>query len=157
MSDDDVQTNPGSTPRSTLASGDPMDTPATSTTSARLELVFIGVSDVDRAKHFYAEVLGWGCDHDQRVTDGLRFLQVTPPGSACSFAFGEGVTPMRPGEQKGLQAVVDDADAARADLLARGVECTEVDEMAWGRFVFFNDPDGNAWVLQQLPAPSPAA
>ncbi|MGQ7351658.1 VOC family protein [Quadrisphaera oryzae] len=129
-----------------------MQTPATSALRVSLELVMVGVSDVDRAKRFYAEVLGWGCDHDQRVSDDLRFVQVTPPGSACSIAFGQGITPLRPGDQKGLQAVVDDADAARADLLARGVECTEVDEMAWGRFVFFNDPDGNAWILQQVPA-----
>ncbi len=131
-----------------------MDTPASSTLSTRIELVFVGVSDVDRAKHFYAEVLGWGCDHDQRVTDGVRFLQVTPPGSACSIAFGEGINPMPPGAQLGLQAVVDDLDAVRADLLARGVEVTGVDEMPWGRFSFFRDPDGNAWTLQELPARS---
>lgn len=147
-SDDDVQP----TPRSTLTTGEPMQTPASSALRVSLELVMVGVSDVDAAKHFYADVLGWGCDHDQRVSDDLRFVQVTPPGSACSIAFGQGITPVRPGDQKGLQAVVDDADAARADLLARGVECTEVDEMAWGRFVFFNDPDGNAWILQQVPA-----
>nr|WP_255479296.1 VOC family protein [Quadrisphaera sp. RL12-1S] len=149
MSDDDAVP---SGPRTTLVTGEPMQTPATSALRVSLELVMVGVSDVDRAKRFYAEVLGWGCDHDQRVSDDLRFVQVTPPGSACSIAFGQGITPLRPGDQKGLQAVVDDADAARADLLARGVECTEVDEMAWGRFVFFNDPDGNAWILQQVPA-----
>lgn len=149
MTDDDAAP---SAPRTTLVTGQPMQTPAASTLRVSLELVMVGVSDVDRAKRFYAEVLGWGCDHDQRVSDDLRFVQVTPPGSACSIAFGQGITPLRPGDQKGLQAVVDDADAARADLLARGVECTEVDEMAWGRFVFFNDPDGNAWILQQVPA-----
>ncbi|MBF5081558.1 glyoxalase [Quadrisphaera sp. INWT6] len=129
-----------------------METPATSTLRTSLELVMVGVSDVDAAKRFYAEVLGWGCDHDVRVSDELRFVQVTPPGSGCSIAFGTGITPLRPGDQKGLQAVVPDVDAARADLLARGVECTGVDEMAWGRFAFFTDPDSNAWILQEVPA-----
>ena len=118
----------------------------------RIELVHVPVADVDRAKGFYVETLGWGCDHDHALSPGLRFVQVTPPGSACSIAFGEGLNPMAPGSQQGLQAVVDDADAARADLLTRGVEVTEVDEQPWGRFVFFADPDGNAWTLQQLVA-----
>jgi catechol 2,3-dioxygenase-like lactoylglutathione lyase family enzyme len=118
----------------------------------RIELVMVPVSDVDRAKEFYVDRIGWTADHDQRVSEDLRFVQVTPPGSACSFAFGQGITDMEPGSQRGIQVVVPDADAARAHLVERGVHCTEVDEMAWGRFVFFADPDGNAWTLQQLPA-----
>ena len=112
----------------------------------------VPVSDVDRAKEFYVDRIGWTADHDQRVSEDLRFVQVTPPGSACSFAFGQGITDMPPGSQRGIQVVVPDADAARAHLVGRGVECTEVEEMAWGRFVFFADPDGNAWILQQMPA-----
>jgi catechol 2,3-dioxygenase-like lactoylglutathione lyase family enzyme len=119
---------------------------------ARIEVVFVPVSDADRAKEFYVNKLGWHLDHDQTVSPELRFVQVTPPGSACSFAFGQGITDMPPGSQRGIQVVVPDADAARAHLLEQGVNCTEVDEMAWGRFVFFTDPDGNAWILQQLPA-----
>jgi catechol 2,3-dioxygenase-like lactoylglutathione lyase family enzyme len=117
----------------------------------KLELVFVPVSDVDRAKTFYVDQVGFHADHDQQVTDTLRFVQLTPPGSACSIAIGTGITPMEPGSQKGLQVVVDDAEAARRDLLAHGVEATEVDVQPWGSFVFFNDPDGNAWALQQLP------
>jgi catechol 2,3-dioxygenase-like lactoylglutathione lyase family enzyme len=117
----------------------------------KLELVFVPVSDVDRAKAFYVDQVGFHADHDQQVTDTLRFVQLTPPGSACSIAIGTGITPMEPGSQKGLQVVVDDAEAARRDLLAHGVEATEVDVQPWGSFVFFNDPDGNAWALQQLP------
>jgi catechol 2,3-dioxygenase-like lactoylglutathione lyase family enzyme len=118
----------------------------------KIELIMVPVTDVDRAKEFYVDRLGWHADHDQRVSEDLRFVQVTPPGSACSFAFGQGITDMPPGSQRGIQVVVPDADAARAHLLEQGVNCTEVDEMAWGRFVFFTDPDGNAWILQQLPA-----
>jgi catechol 2,3-dioxygenase-like lactoylglutathione lyase family enzyme len=117
----------------------------------KLELVFVPVSDVDRAKAFYVDQVGFHADHDQQVNEDLRFVQLTPPGSACSIAFGTGITPMPPGSQKGLQVVVEDVAAARQELVARGVECTEVDVMAWGSFVFFNDPDGNAWALQQLP------
>jgi catechol 2,3-dioxygenase-like lactoylglutathione lyase family enzyme len=118
----------------------------------KLELIFVPVTDVDRAKAFYVDQVGFHADHDQQVTDTLRFVQLTPPGSACSIAIGTGITPMEPGSQKGLQVVVEDAEAARQGLLAHGVEATEVDVQPWGSFVFFNDPDGNAWALQQLPS-----
>jgi catechol 2,3-dioxygenase-like lactoylglutathione lyase family enzyme len=117
----------------------------------KIELIFVPVADVDRAKSFYVDKLGWNADFDQQVTENLRFVQVTPPGSACSIAFGMGITDMEPGSQKGIQVVVPDADAARQHLLDNGVEASEVDEEDWGRFVFFSDPDGNAWALQQLP------
>jgi catechol 2,3-dioxygenase-like lactoylglutathione lyase family enzyme len=117
----------------------------------KIELIFVPVADVDRAKSFYVDQLGWNADFDQQVTENLRFVQVTPPGSACSIAFGMGITDMQPGSQKGIQVVVPDADAARQHLLDNGVEASEVDEEDWGRFVFFSDPDGNAWALQQLP------
>lgn len=117
----------------------------------RIELVFVPVSDADRAVAFYGERLGWHVDHDHRVSDDLRFVQVTPPGSACSIAFGEGLSEDAPGSMRNVQAVIPDADAAVADLRARGVEVEGPDEQAWGRFVTFADPDGNHWVLQQLP------
>lgn len=117
----------------------------------KIELIFVPVTDVDRAKSFYVDQLGWNADFDQQVTENLRFVQVTPPGSACSIAFGMGITDMEPGSQKGIQIVVPDADAARQHLLDNGVEASDVDEEDWGRFVFFSDPDGNAWALQQLP------
>ncbi len=117
----------------------------------KIELIFVPVADVDRAKSFYVDQLGWNADFDQQVTENLRFVQVTPPGSACSIAFGMGITDMEPGSQKGIQVVVPDADAARQHLIDNGVEASEVDEEDWGRFVFFSDPDGNAWALQQLP------
>jgi catechol 2,3-dioxygenase-like lactoylglutathione lyase family enzyme len=120
----------------------------------KLELVIIPVSDVDRAKAFYVDQVGFNADHDQRVNEQLRFVQLTPPGSACSIAFGDGIAEGEPGSVKGLQAVVDDADAIRAELAGRGVEVSEVDEQAWGRFVYFSDPDGNSWALQQLPSRS---
>ena len=118
----------------------------------RLELVILAVTDVDRARDFYGGTLGWPVDHDHRVSDDVRFVQVTPPGSACSIAFGEGISDMAPGSQRGLQVVVDSADEARADLLSRGVPVGPVDEQAWGRFVSFTDPDGNAWAVQELPS-----
>ena len=117
----------------------------------RLELVFLPVTDVDRAKAFYADQVGFHVDHDQRVSPELRFVQLTPPGSACSIAFGEGITDMEPGTQRGLQLVVDSATRAHEQLSAKGVEVTDVDVLAWGSFVFFKDPDGNAWALQELP------
>jgi catechol 2,3-dioxygenase-like lactoylglutathione lyase family enzyme len=120
----------------------------------KLELVIIPVSDTDRAKAFYVDQVGFNADHDQRVSDEIRFVQLTPPGSACSIAFGDGIAQGEPGSVKGLQAVVDDADAIRAELAGRGVEVSEVDEQAWGRFVYFSDPDGNSWALQQLPSRS---
>jgi catechol 2,3-dioxygenase-like lactoylglutathione lyase family enzyme len=116
----------------------------------KLELVGVPVTDVDRAKEFYLKV-GFGLDHDHAVSDEIRFVQMTPPGSACSIAFGQGLTGMPPGSLDNLQAVVADADAARDHLAGRGVEVSEVDEQPWGRFVYFRDPDGNRWALQQLP------
>src|SRR5215469_776434 len=118
----------------------------------KLELVAIPVSDVDRAKSFYAEKVGFHADHDQQVSDGLRFVQLTPPGSACSIALGEGITDAAPGSVRGLQLVVADIHAARVELVERGVEVSEVQVFPWGSFVFFSDPDGNRWSVQQLPA-----
>ena len=117
----------------------------------KLEVVHVPVSDVDRAKAFYTEKIGFNADHDHQVNEELRFVQLTPPGSACSIAIGTGLTDMEPGSAKGLQLVVDDIEAARAELAARGVEVTEVQVFPWGSFVFFSDPDGNRWALQQLP------
>jgi predicted enzyme related to lactoylglutathione lyase len=116
----------------------------------RLELVSVPVSDVDRAKAFYVDQVGFNADHDHQVNDELRFVQLTPPGSACSIALTTGAHQMQPGIIEGLQMVVDDADAARAELVERGVEASEVQEFPWGRFVFFKDPDGNGWALQQI-------
>jgi catechol 2,3-dioxygenase-like lactoylglutathione lyase family enzyme len=118
----------------------------------KLELVAIPVSDVDRAKAFYAEKVGFTADHDHRVSEEIRFVQLTPPGSACSIAFGEGIVDSAPGSVRGLQLVVDDVDAARAELLERGVEVGDVQVFPWGSFVFFSDPDGNGWAVQQAPA-----
>src|SRR3954471_3158873 len=118
----------------------------------KLELIAVPVSDVDRAKAFYVDQVGFNADHDHHVNENLRFVQLTPPGSACSIAIGLGVTDAEPGSVKGLQVVVEDADAARADLASRGVEVSDVQEFPWGRFVFFSDPDGNAWSVQQLPS-----
>ena len=118
----------------------------------KLELVAIPVSDVDRAKAFYTEKAGFNADHDHRVSDEIRFVQLTPPGSACSIAFGKGVTDVAPGSAQGLQMVVDDIEAARAELIGRGVEASEIQDFPWGRFVFFSDPDGNGWAVQELPA-----
>ena len=117
----------------------------------RLELIPVPVSDVERAKAFYTEKAGFTLDNDVTVKEGLRFIQLTPPGSACSISIGEGITEMAPGSLEGLQVVVDDADAAREELAGRGVEVSEVQEFPWGRFVFFSDPDGNGWAVQQLP------
>lgn len=117
----------------------------------KLELVIIPVSDVDRAKAFYVDQVGFNADHDQVVTDDLRFVQLTPPGSACSIAFGLGLTDAQPGSVKGLQIVVDDAQAAHNHLAAAGVEVGDVEHLAWGSFVYFTDPDGNAWSVQELP------
>jgi len=117
----------------------------------KIELVTVPVSDVDRAKAFYVDQVGFNADHDHAVGDGLRFVQLTPPGSACSIALGEGITDAAPGSVPGIQMVVGDADAARAQLAARGVEVSEVQEFPWGRFVLFSDPDGNRWSVQELP------
>jgi predicted enzyme related to lactoylglutathione lyase len=117
----------------------------------KLELISVPVSDVDRAKAFYAEQVGFNADHDHTVSDDIRFVQLTPPGSACSIALGKGLTTATPGSVQGLQVVVADVHAARAELAGRGVDVTEVQEFPWGSFVFFSDPDGNGWAVQQLP------
>ncbi|MEZ4616002.1 MAG: glyoxalase superfamily protein [Caldilineaceae bacterium] len=117
----------------------------------KLELVAVPVSNTDRAKAFYTEKIGFHADHDHKVQERLRFVQLTPPGSACSIVIGEGTTEMKPGTQKGLQMVIEDAVAARKELMARGVEVSEVDVQPWGSFVYFSDPDGNRWALQQMP------
>ncbi len=122
----------------------------------KLELVAIPVSDVDRAKAFYADRAGFAVDHDHQVNDDLRFVQLTPPGSACSIAIGTGVVDAEPGSVKGMQMVVADVHAARAELVERGVDASEVQDFPWGSFVFFEDPDGNSWAVQELP-PRPAA
>jgi predicted enzyme related to lactoylglutathione lyase len=118
----------------------------------KLELVPLPVSDVDRAKAFYVDQVGFVADHDHRVHEHLRFVQLTPPGSACSLVLGEGVTQMAPGSQQGLQIVVSDVAEARRQLLERGVAVSEIDEQPWGLFVTFSDPDGNTWALQQIPS-----
>jgi catechol 2,3-dioxygenase-like lactoylglutathione lyase family enzyme len=117
----------------------------------KIELVTIPVTDVDRAKEFYVDKVGFTADHDHQVNEGLRFVQLTPPGSACSICFGTGITDMEPGSQRGVQVVVDDADAAFASLTSAGVEASPVQDLDWGRFVSFSDPDGNTWSLQELP------
>jgi predicted enzyme related to lactoylglutathione lyase len=116
----------------------------------RLELIQVPVSDIDRAKTFYVDQVGFVADHDHQVSDELRFVQLTPPGSACSIALTSGAHQMKPGSTEGLQLVVDDAEASRQELAARGVEVSDVQEFPWGSFVFFNDPDGNGWALQAL-------
>ncbi len=118
----------------------------------KLELVAVPVSDVDRAKSFYTEKAGFNADHDHRVSDDLRFVQLTPPGSACSIALGIGITDMPPGSVQGLQLVVPDINAARAELAGRGTEVSDVQEFPWGLFLFFSDPDGNRWSVQEVRA-----
>jgi predicted enzyme related to lactoylglutathione lyase len=117
----------------------------------KLELVSVPVSDVDRAKSFYADQVGFNVDHDHRVNEAMRFVQLTPPGSACSIAIGEGIATTEPGSVQGLQLVVGDIEAAQAELAGRGVEVSDVQDFPWGRFVFFSDPDGNGWSVQQIP------
>jgi len=117
----------------------------------KLELVGVPVTDVDRAKAFYVDQVGFNADHDHVVSDTLRFVQLTPPGSGCSITIGTGVSEMEPGSQKGLQLVVDDIEVARDELRSRGVQTSDVNDMPWGRFIFFSDPDGNSWAIQQLP------
>jgi catechol 2,3-dioxygenase-like lactoylglutathione lyase family enzyme len=119
-------------------------------TKMRLELIQVPVSDIDRAKAFYVEKVGFSADHDHQVTDELRFVQLTPPGSACSIALTSGAHQMTPGSVDGLQMVVDDAEASRSELAGRGVEVSDVQVFPWGSFVFFKDPDGNGWALQAL-------
>ena len=117
----------------------------------KLELVAIPVSDVDRAKAFYVDRVGFQADHDHAVNEELRFVQLTPPGSACSIALGTGILDTPPGSAQGLQLVVVDIEAARAELVERGVEVSDVQKFDWGSFVFFSDPDGNGWAVQQIP------
>jgi predicted enzyme related to lactoylglutathione lyase len=117
----------------------------------KLELVGVPVSDVDRAKSFYAEKAGFVADHDHRVSDQIRFVQLTPPGSACSIVIGEGIIDTPPGSAQNLQMVVSDVEAARAELVERGMDVTEIQDFDWGSFVFFSDPDGNGWAVQQSP------
>jgi catechol 2,3-dioxygenase-like lactoylglutathione lyase family enzyme len=117
----------------------------------KLELVMVPVSDVDRAKSFYTEKVGFHADHDQTVNPELRFVQLTPPGSACSIAVGKGITRAAPGSIDALQMVVSDITVAYAELSRRGVEVSDIQDLGWGRFVFFSDPDGNRWAVQQLP------
>jgi predicted enzyme related to lactoylglutathione lyase len=116
----------------------------------KLELVIIPVSDIDRAKAFYTDKAGFNADHDHTVSGEIRFVQLTPPGSACSIAIGKGITGAAPGSVAGLQMVVPDIEAAHDELVKRGAEVSEIQELAWGRFVFFADPDGNKWAVQQL-------
>ena len=117
----------------------------------KLELVGVPVTDVDRAKAFYVDQVGFNADHDHVVSDTLRFVQLTPPGSGCSITIGTGISEMEPGSLKGLQLVVDDIEVAREELRGRGVQTSDVNDMPWGRFIFFSDPDGNSWAIQQLP------
>jgi len=116
----------------------------------KLELVAIPVSDVDRAKEFYVERAGFNADHDHAVGEDVRFVQLTPPGSACSIAIGHGVTDAAPGSVRGMQMVVADIEAAHAELAGRGVGVGEIHDFPWGSFVFFEDPDGNRWAVQQI-------
>ena len=120
----------------------------------KIELIPLLVSDVDRAVEFYGTTVGWSVDHDASPYEGLRFVQVTPPGSACSFCFGTGLDMLAEGTRQHVQVVVADADEAHAHLRGRGVACTEVEDLAWGRFVHFDDPDGNRWSMQQLGVPA---
>lgn len=115
----------------------------------KLELVPVPVMDVDRAKAFYVDQVGFNADHDHRVSDTLRFVQLTPPGSACSIVIGAGTTEMMPGVMKRLQVVVADVEATRAELMGRGVEVSAIEELPWERFAYFADPDGNTWAVQE--------
>jgi catechol 2,3-dioxygenase-like lactoylglutathione lyase family enzyme len=126
---------------------------ATGQVDMKLELVSVPVSDVDRAKEFYVEKAGFNADHDHTVSDDLRFVQLTPPGSAASIAIGKGLSQMEPGSIEGLQVVVADIEAAREALASRGVDVSEVQDFPWGRFVFFADPDGNRWAVQEIVKP----
>ncbi len=116
----------------------------------RIELIQVPVSDIDRAKAFYTDKVGFAADADHQVTETIRFVQLTPPGSACSIALTSGAHGMAPGSVEGLQMVVDDAAATRKELAERGVDVSDVQEFPWGSFVFFKDPDGNGWALQAM-------
>jgi predicted enzyme related to lactoylglutathione lyase len=136
--------------------GEPHRRTGGTTVDMKLELVAIPVTDVDRAKAFYEQV-GFNADHDHRVSESMRFVQLTPAGSACSICIGEGITEATPGSVRGMQMVVDDADEALAQLTEAGVAASGVDEQPWGRFVHFADPDGNQWALQQIVIPDPSS
>ena len=116
----------------------------------KLELIPVPVSDVDRAKAFYVDQAGFSADHDHEVSEEIRFVQLTPPGSACSISIGRGLSPMQPGALQGVQVVVEDIGAARDALAAGGIEVSEIQDFPWGRFVFFSDPDGNGWAVQEI-------
>jgi catechol 2,3-dioxygenase-like lactoylglutathione lyase family enzyme len=116
----------------------------------KLELIQVPVSDIDRAKAFYTEKAGFNADHDHKVSDELRFVQLTPPGSACSISIGTGLVDSAPGSLRGLQLVVSDIEAAHSELAGRGVAVSDVQDFPWGRFVFFSDPDGNTWAVQEI-------
>ncbi len=116
----------------------------------KLELVPVPVSNVDEAKEFYVDKIGFNADHDHHVNEQVRFVQLTPKGSACSIVIGNGITQMQPGSQQGLQMVVKDVRAIRDELIGRGVEVSDIEEMPWGKFAYFSDPDGNSWALQQI-------
>jgi len=122
------------------------------TMQMKLELIPVPVTDVDRAKAFYTEKIGFHADFDQQVREDLRFVQLTPPGSACSIVIGVGITTMQPGSLEGLLMVVPDVKAVREELVKRGVDISEIDVQDWGSFAYFRDPDGNRWSLQQLPS-----
>lgn len=120
-------------------------------TKMTIEVIFVPVTDVDRAKDFYVNKLGFVADHDHKVAEGLRFVQLTPEGSGCSIAIGEGITEMEPGTMQGIMMVVDDVRAVKQSLEEKGVKMSDIDEQQWGIFSYFNDPDGNSWTLQELP------
>ena len=120
-------------------------------TKMTIEVIFVPVTDVDRAKDFYVNKLGFTADHDHKVTEGLRFVQLTPEGSGCSIAIGEGITEMEPGTMQGIMMVVDDVRAVKQSLEEKDVEMSDIDEQQWGIFSSFSDPDGNSWTLQELP------
>jgi catechol 2,3-dioxygenase-like lactoylglutathione lyase family enzyme len=120
----------------------------------KLELVAVPVSDPDASIAFYRDKAGFVLDHDHKVSDDIRFVQLTPPGSACSIALGKGVSQKEPGSVEGLQVVVADIEEARSTLAAGGVEVSEVQDYPWGRFVYFSDPDGNGWAVQEIQRPS---
>jgi predicted enzyme related to lactoylglutathione lyase len=117
----------------------------------KLELVTVPVSDVERAKAFYVDKVGFNADHDFQVDEKIRFVQLTPPGSACSIAIGTGLIDSAPGSLQGLQVVAQDIEATQAELRGRGVETSEIEDFPWGRFIWFSDPDGNKWAVQQIP------
>ena len=119
----------------------------------KLELVTLPVSDVDRAKSFYVDQLGFNADHDHRVSPELRFVQLTPPGSGCSIAIGEGLTPAEPGSVRGMQLVVKNIEVAKRELTERGADVGEINDLPWGRFLFLKDPDGNDWAIQEIQVP----